>query len=66
MRAPVAAAWLNFTGDIEGGDAAPVIYQDIRGKVIDELFTVVINPASANGGRGGFDPNCIDFIWRTR
>ncbi len=40
--------------------------QDIRGKVIDELFTVVINPASVNGGRGGFDPNCIDFIWRTR
>ncbi len=26
-------AWLAFTGDIEGGDAAPVIYQDIRGMV---------------------------------
>ena len=38
--------------------------QDIKGKVLDELFTVVINPASANGGRGGFDPDCIDFIWK--
>lgn len=35
--------------------------QDIKGKVIDELFTVVVNPASVNGGRGGFDPDCIDF-----
>jgi site-specific DNA recombinase len=34
---------------------------DIRGKIIDELFTVVVNPASVNGGRSGFDPNCIDF-----
>jgi DNA invertase Pin-like site-specific DNA recombinase len=36
--------------------------QDIKGKVLDELFTVVVNPASANGGRGGFDPDCIDFL----
>jgi DNA invertase Pin-like site-specific DNA recombinase len=36
--------------------------QDTRGKVIDELFTVVVNPASANGGRGGFDPDCIEFL----
>lgn len=39
---------------------------DIRGKVIDELFTVVVNPASANGGRGGFDPTCIEFVWHHR
>lgn len=36
--------------------------QDIKGKVIDELFTVVVNPASVNGGRGGFDPDCIEFL----
>jgi len=40
--------------------------QDIKGKVIDELFTVVVNPASANGGRGGFDHDCIDFDWKNR
>jgi len=40
--------------------------QDIKGKVIDELFTVVVNPASVNGGRGGFDEHCIEIRWHKR
>lgn len=33
MRAVVRGQWLNFTEPLEGGPSAPVIYQDIRGKV---------------------------------
>ncbi len=33
MSDVVRAAWLDFTDPLEGGPSAPVIYQDIRGKV---------------------------------
>lgn len=39
---------------------------DIKGKVLDELFTVVVQPVPREARRGrqpGFDPDFIDFIW---
>ncbi len=37
---------------------------DIKGKVLDELFTVTVNPVP-KGHRGGrFNPEYIDFTWR--
>jgi DNA invertase Pin-like site-specific DNA recombinase len=35
---------------------------DIKGKIIDELFTVVINPIPKGHRGGGFNPEYIDFL----
>ena len=40
--------------------------QDIRGKVIDELFTVVIKPVPKGHRAAGFNPDYVDIVWNQR
>ncbi len=73
MRAVVEAAWLKFTGDIEGGDAAPVIYQDIRGKVTapygilcDSASAVAAMPMQHPDGRPATDAEKVAAFYSVK
>jgi site-specific DNA recombinase len=62
-RSPLAELMSEGVAQVEKrwAEASP----DIKGKVIDELFTVVIKPLPVRGGRG-FKPEYVDFVWHTR
>ena len=58
-RSPVAALTVDGHLDEQWGKASA----DIKGKIIDELFTVVIQPVPKGSKGAGFNPDFIDIVW---
>ena len=60
MVCPVAALLAEGNLEQAWADASP----DIKGKVIDEIFSVIVRPIPKGHKGPGFNPDYVRIVWR--